>query len=114
YRSRNYRPGSMRKVRRRAVFKNGDCNVLQKNLTKRRLRFLQDMYTTLVDSQWRWTLLAFALSFILSWLLFAVLWWLIMYTHGDLEELHLPHNQEESGWQPCVSAINGFTSCFLF
>ncbi|XP_013099230.1 G protein-activated inward rectifier potassium channel 3 isoform X4 [Stomoxys calcitrans] len=114
YRSRNFRPGSMRKVRRRAVFKNGDCNVLQKNLTRRRLRFLQDMYTTLVDSQWRWTLLAFALSFILSWLIFAVLWWLIMYTHGDLEELHLPHNQEESGWEPCVSAINGFTSCFLF
>ncbi|XP_075146810.1 inwardly rectifying potassium channel 2 isoform X3 [Haematobia irritans] len=113
-RSRNFRPGSMRKVRRRAVFKNGDCNVLQKNLTRRRLRFLQDMYTTLVDSQWRWTLLAFALSFILSWLIFAVLWWLIMYTHGDLEELHLPHNQEESGWEPCVSAINGFTSCFLF
>ncbi|XP_005183503.1 G protein-activated inward rectifier potassium channel 3 isoform X1 [Musca domestica] len=113
-RSRNFRPGSMRKVRRRAVFKNGDCNVLQKNLTRRRLRFLQDMYTTLVDTQWRWTLLAFALSFILSWLIFAVLWWLIMYTHGDLEELHLPHNQEESGWQPCVSAINGFTSCFLF
>ncbi|XP_037949894.1 G protein-activated inward rectifier potassium channel 3-like isoform X2 [Teleopsis dalmanni] len=112
--SRNYRPGSMRKVRRRAVFKNGDCNVLQKNLTRRRLRFLQDMYTTLVDSQWRWTLLVFALSFILSWLIFAVLWWLIMYTHGDLEEMHLPDNQEESGWQPCVSAIEGFTSCFLF
>jgi len=112
--SRNYRPSSMRKVRRRAVFKNGDCNVLQKNLTSRQFRFLQDMYTTLVDSQWRWTLLVFALSFILSWLFFAVLWWLIMYTHGDLEELHLPNNQEESGWQPCVSAINGFTSCFLF
>lgn len=83
----------MRKVRRRAVFKNGECNVIQKNLTRRRLRFMQDMYTTLVDSQWRWTLLAFALSFILSWLIFAVLWWLIMYTHGDLEELHLPYNQ---------------------
>ena len=67
--------------------------MLQKNLMRRRLRFMQDMYTTLVDSQWRWTLLAFALSFILSWLLFAVLWWLIMYTHGDLEELHLPDNQ---------------------
>ncbi|KAL9897255.1 inwardly rectifying potassium channel 2 isoform 5-T9 [Glossina fuscipes fuscipes] len=112
--SRNFRPGSMRKVRRRAVFKNGDCNVIQKNLTRRRLRFLQDMYTTLVDSQWRWTLLAFAMSFILSWLSFAVLWWLIMYTHGDLEDLHMPDNQEESGWKPCVYAIYGFTSCFLF
>ncbi|XP_011179075.1 G protein-activated inward rectifier potassium channel 3 isoform X2 [Zeugodacus cucurbitae] len=112
--SRNFRPGSMRKVRRRAVFKNGDCNVMQKNLMRRRLRFMQDLYTTLVDSQWRWTLLVFALSFILSWLFFALLWWLIMYTHGDLEELHLPEHQEESGWTPCVSAIHGFTSCFLF
>ncbi|KAH8388584.1 hypothetical protein KR093_010487 [Drosophila rubida] len=113
-RSRNFRPGSMRRVRRRAVFKNGDCNVVQKHLQRRRVRFLQDMYTTMVDWQWRWTLLAFALSFILSWLFFALIWWLIMYTHGDLEELHLPHNQEDSGWAPCVSAIDGFTSCFLF
>ncbi|KAH8312189.1 hypothetical protein KR044_009745 [Drosophila immigrans] len=113
-RSRNFRPGSMRRVRRRAVFKNGDCNVVQKHLQRRRVRFLQDMYTTMVDWQWRWTLLAFALSFILSWLFFALIWWLIMFTHGDLEELHLPHNQEDSGWAPCVSAIDGFTSCFLF
>ncbi|XP_016950197.1 G protein-activated inward rectifier potassium channel 3 isoform X1 [Drosophila biarmipes] len=113
-RSRNFRPGSMRRVRRRAVFKNGDCNVVQKHLQRRRVRFLQDMYTTMVDWQWRWTLLAFALSFILSWLFFALIWWLIVYTHGDLEEPHLPDNQEESGWAPCVSAIDGFTSCFLF
>ncbi|KAH8356378.1 hypothetical protein KR084_009173 [Drosophila pseudotakahashii] len=113
-RSRNFRPGSMRRVRRRAVFKNGDCNVVQKHLQRRRVRFLQDMYTTMVDWQWRWTLLAFALSFILSWLFFALIWWLIVYTHGDLEEPHMPDNQEESGWAPCVSAIDGFTSCFLF
>ncbi|XP_034661061.1 G protein-activated inward rectifier potassium channel 3 isoform X2 [Drosophila subobscura] len=113
-RSRNFRPGSMRRVRRRAVFKNGDCNVVQKHLQRRRLRFMQDMYTTMVDWQWRWTLLAFALSFVLSWLFFALIWWLIIYTHGDLEELHMPDNQEESGWAPCVSAIDGFTSCFLF
>ncbi|XP_016989192.1 G protein-activated inward rectifier potassium channel 3 isoform X2 [Drosophila rhopaloa] len=110
-RSRNFRPGSMRRVRRRAVFKNGDCNVVQKHLQRRRVRFLQDMYTTMVDWQWRWTLLAFALSFILSWLFFALIWWLIVYTHGDLEDIHM---QEDSGWAPCVSAIDGFTSCFLF
>lgn len=35
----------------------------------------------------------FALSFVLSWLLFAVVWWLIAVTHGDLEEMHLPSVQ---------------------
>lgn len=113
YRSR-YRPGATRKVRRRAILKNGDCNILQSRISKHRLRFLQDIFTTLVDSQWRWTLIAFALSFLLSWLAFAVIWWLISFTHGDLELNHLPPVQEENEWKPCVSNIFDFTSCFLF
>ncbi|XP_017785579.1 PREDICTED: G protein-activated inward rectifier potassium channel 3 isoform X2 [Nicrophorus vespilloides] len=113
--SRNrFRPGAARKIRRRAILKNGDCNILQSRISKHRLRFLQDIFTTLVDTQWRWTLIAFALSFLLSWLGFAVIWWLIMFTHGDLEADHLPDEQEKSGWEPCVSAIHDFTSCFLF
>lgn len=64
--------------------------MIQSKLNKRKLRFLQDIFTTLVDTQWRWTLLIFALSFILSWLGFAVIWWLICFTHGDLEASHLP------------------------
>ncbi|KAL0123022.1 hypothetical protein PUN28_007569 [Cardiocondyla obscurior] len=109
-----YRPGPTRKLRRRAVLKNGDCNVLQSRISQRRLRFLQDIFTTLVDTQWRWTLLCFILSFILSWLGFAVIWWLIAFTHGDFEEHHLPPYQTESNWTPCVLNIFSFTSCFLF
>lgn len=67
--------------------------MLQKRISRRRIRFLQDIFTTLVDSQWRWTLIVFALSFVLSWLFFAVIWWLIAVTHGDLEDAHLPPNQ---------------------
>lgn len=72
------------------------------------------MFTTLVDAQWRWTLLVFTLSFILSWLGFALIWWLIAFTHGDLETDHLPPMQESSNWNPCVLNIYDFTSCFLF
>lgn len=67
-----------------------DCNVIQKRISQRKVRFLQDIFTTLVDSQWRWTLIVFALSFVLSWLFFAGIWWLIAVTHGDLEPNHLP------------------------
>ncbi|XP_046391502.1 G protein-activated inward rectifier potassium channel 3-like isoform X2 [Ischnura elegans] len=102
--------GGTRKFRKRVVLKNGDCNVLQTNISKRRLRYLQDIFTTLVDVQWRWTLLVFALSFILSWLAFAVIWWLIAFTHGDLE----PGNVESSDWRPCVVELKSFASCFLF
>ncbi|KAG5681936.1 hypothetical protein PVAND_011338 [Polypedilum vanderplanki] len=113
-RNRTFRPGITKKYRKRAILKNGECNIVQSKLSQKRLRFLQDTFTTFVDTQWRWTLLTFGLSFILSWLLFAVIWWLIAFTHGDLEEAHLPDVQAENGWKPCVYNIYSFTSCFLF
>lgn len=73
-----------RRIRKRVVFKHGDCNVGVANVAKRRRKYLQDIFTTLVDAQWRWTLLVFAMNFLLSWLLFAVVWWLIVFSHGDL------------------------------
>ncbi|CRK98502.1 CLUMA_CG011858, isoform B [Clunio marinus] len=113
-RNRTLRPGTAKKYRKRAILKNGECNIVQSKLSQKRLRFLQDIFTTFVDTQWRWTLLTFGLSFILSWLFFAVIWWLIAFTHGDFEESHLPDNQADSGWSPCVYNIHSFTSCFLF
>lgn len=101
---------STRRVRKRVVFKHGDCNVVQGNVAKRRRRYLQDIFTTLVDAQWRWTLLVFALNFLLSWLGFAVVWWLIVYSHGDLD----PPENLNGNFTPCVEEIRGFTSCFLF
>ncbi|XP_069685255.1 ATP-sensitive inward rectifier potassium channel 12-like isoform X2 [Periplaneta americana] len=126
---------SSRRVRKRVVFKNGDCNVVQGNVAKRRRRYLQDIFTTLVDAQWRWTLLVFALNFLLSWLGFAVIWWLIVYSHGDLSPENNPKvaaalaastvssngtlpspvtTSEEKEWIPCVRDVSGFASCFLF
>ncbi|EFX88146.1 hypothetical protein DAPPUDRAFT_311738 [Daphnia pulex] len=105
---------SSRRIRKRVVLKNGECNVVQSNVAKRRRRYLADIFTTMVDIQWRWTLLIFTASFVLSWLAFAVLWWLIAFTHGDLEPEHLPDNQGASGWKPCVGNIHGFASTFLF
>ncbi|XP_044016930.1 uncharacterized protein LOC122858232 isoform X3 [Aphidius gifuensis] len=109
-----YRAGPVRKLRRRAVLKNGECNVLQSRISRRSVRFLQDIFTTLVDTQWRWTLLCFTLSFVLSWLGFAVIWWLIAFTHGDFELKHLPPVQAENNWTPCIYNLFSFTSCFLF
>uniref|UniRef100_A0A1B0D4Y4 G protein-activated inward rectifier potassium channel 3 n=1 Tax=Phlebotomus papatasi TaxID=29031 RepID=A0A1B0D4Y4_PHLPP len=68
--------------------------------------------------QQRWLMLIFALSFLLSWTAFGIIWWLIAYTHGDLDALEpqdphvrLIHNKSTN---PCVTEIYGFTSCFLF
>ncbi|XP_062560595.1 G protein-activated inward rectifier potassium channel 3-like isoform X5 [Armigeres subalbatus] len=101
---------SSRRIRKRVIFKQGDCNVVQGNVAKRRRRYLQDIFTTLVDFKWRWTLLVFALSFILSWLGFAIIWYLISYSHGDIAA----HAMGDTQHEPCVTCIYGFTSAFLF
>ncbi|XP_065214209.1 G protein-activated inward rectifier potassium channel 3-like isoform X2 [Planococcus citri] len=101
---------SFRKARRRAILPNGDSNVIQIHISERRRRYLLDLFTTLVDAQWRWTILAFAMSFFLSWLAFALLWWLIAYTHGDL----LPENRNNASWTPCVGNADSFSAIFLF
>ncbi|KAL0278334.1 UNVERIFIED_CONTAM: hypothetical protein PYX00_000180 [Menopon gallinae] len=109
FESRNRYRKKFLRYPKRSVLKNGECNVLKKSsLSKRRLRYLQDIFTTLVDVKWRWTLIVFALSFIMSWLFYAGIYWLIAYAHGDFEHL------EDESWTPCVQSLNNFASCFLF
>ncbi|ODM90718.1 G protein-activated inward rectifier potassium channel 4 [Orchesella cincta] len=50
------------------------------------------------------------MSFLSSWTGFAAIYWLISYTHGDLEPEHLGSED----WSPCVNNLHGFTSAFLF
>ena len=46
-------------------------------------RYLKDFFTTMIDLSWSSTLLGFAASFYISWVLFAIIWFLILYCHGE-------------------------------
>jgi potassium inwardly-rectifying channel subfamily J len=63
-----------KKHHKRVILKNGDCNVQLDKISNQRSRYLADIFTTLVDAQWRYTLGVFACSFVLSWAVFAVVW----------------------------------------
>ncbi|XP_043785792.1 uncharacterized protein LOC122711265 isoform X5 [Apis laboriosa] len=52
------------------------------------------------------------MNFLLSWLGFALIWWLIAYSHGDLDPEN--HANSNSTFIPCIENIRGFTSSFLF
>ena len=94
--------------------KGGQCNIQLKNVRKKRKLFFKDIFTTAVDIEWRYTLLAFAAAFFVSWTVFAVLYWIIAIYRGDLEPNNLPQNQGTSGWRPCVLEMYNFTSFYLF
>ncbi|XP_041795036.1 potassium inwardly rectifying channel subfamily J member 11, like [Chelmon rostratus] len=99
-----------RSQRARFITKTGSCNVAHKNIREQG-RFLQDVFTTMVDLKWQHSLLIFTSAFLCSWMLFAMIWWLLAFAHGDLE----PRDPNgEPGPIPCVTAIHSFTSAFLF
>ena len=93
---------------RRLVYKGGEYNLSYGNIKKRRQRYLADIFTTMLDMKWRWNLLMFILAFILSWLFFALVWWLICFSHGDLE------NYGKADWKPCIDEVYDFNTALLY
>ncbi|XP_038618766.1 ATP-sensitive inward rectifier potassium channel 12 [Tachyglossus aculeatus] len=97
-----------RKCRNRFVKKNGQCNVEFANMDDKPQRYIADMFTTCVDIRWRYMLLIFSLAFLVSWLLFGLIFWVIAIMHGDMER------STGDGTQPCVLNVTGFMAAFLF
>jgi hypothetical protein len=101
---------------RRLVLKSGRPNVRRSNGPKSATlsQIFVDLFHSVVDSKWRYTLASFTSTYFVSWLIFALLWWTLALVHGDLDPEHLPEHQTANDWTPCVWNITGFTSCFLF
>uniref|UniRef100_A0A182XZK3 Uncharacterized protein n=1 Tax=Anopheles stephensi TaxID=30069 RepID=A0A182XZK3_ANOST len=99
---------------RRVINKKGEGNVHLAHLPQRSLRFVRDLATTLVDEQWRYTLMLFVLSFVASWIFFAILWYLIAYAHGDLLTDPATGKRLGDGNKPCVEGTASFTGFLLF
>ncbi|KAK3513659.1 hypothetical protein QTP70_028805 [Hemibagrus guttatus] len=96
-----------KRKRQRYVEKNGRCNVQHGNM-RETYRYLTDIFTTLVDLNWRCSLFVFVMAYAVTWLFFGAIWYLIAYCRGDLDHL------EDETWTPCVNNVNGFISAFLF
>lgn len=99
-------PSPVGRRRGRFVKKDGHCNVRFVNLGGQGARYLSDLFTTCVDVRWRWMCLLFSCSFLASWLLFGLAFWLIASLHGDLAAPPPP--------APCFSQVASFLAAFLF
>ena len=98
--------------KKRIVKKDGTMNISFKNISKKKRRFFSDLYTTLLDASWTFSVTMFFTSFYGSWLFFGAVYFIICYLHGDFME-------ENSGgggkdWMPCILQVDGFASSFLF
>uniref|UniRef100_A0A8B9SRA3 Potassium inwardly rectifying channel subfamily J member 4 n=1 Tax=Anas platyrhynchos TaxID=8839 RepID=A0A8B9SRA3_ANAPL len=101
-----------RKHRNRFVKKNGQCNVYFANLSNKSQRYMADIFTTCVDTRWRYMLMIFSAAFLVSWLFFGFLFWCIAFFHGDLNAPAVGGGP--SLLKPCIMHVNSFLGAFLF
>lgn len=64
-----------------------------------------------MDMRWRWMMLVFSASFVVHWLVFAVLWYAVAEMNGDLE---IDHDVPPENHTICVKHITSFTAAFSF
>ena len=93
---------------RRLVLKEGNCNISLGNVRRRRRRFLHDIFTTLLELRWRYHLLMFSCVFLITWILFAAIWYIILVLHKDHEHANDPD------WTPCMVEVYDFVTALLF
>ncbi|KAG5673864.1 hypothetical protein PVAND_003875 [Polypedilum vanderplanki] len=104
----------------RIVFKRGKVNAVKLNVGRHYSRYFKDIFTSVVDAQWRYSLSIFACGFITSWAFFACLWYLMAYYHGDIDYYKRwmvsddRDKFEKENPTPCVRNLYNFTSAFLF
>lgn len=96
------------KLQRRIVSKDGHNNVRIDNVEGMVKLYLHDIWTTVVDMKWRYKLTLFASTFVLTWFIFGVIFYLIGMGNGDFD------NNRNSTQVPCVMNVETLTGAFLF
>lgn len=85
-------------VRRRLVEKNGQRNVRSRLIP--RTRYVQDIFTTILDARWKWMFTFFIVVYLFSWVLFATVWWLIYQMRKVANE--------------CIIGVKNWSTAFLY
>jgi len=93
----------------RVVAKQGKINTHRQE-KKQISVILKDLFISSIHLSWSWTCFNFFASYFVSWVFFAIIWYLIALAHGDFE----PEYKWPKGHMVCVDNVVDFTSSFLF
>ncbi|BFZ18816.1 hypothetical protein BsWGS_21855 [Bradybaena similaris] len=96
------------KPRRTLVRKEGQSNLVFKGIQKKRVKYLKDLYVTLLDLKWRWAILILFCGFFVSYFIFSVIYFLLSYIHGDLSHFGDPK------YRPCIKNLSSYWDAVLF
>lgn len=93
----------------------------KKNIDHKGQRYIRDLFTTVIDARWRYTMSFFAFNLIFSWTFFASMWYLQAVLHGDIDyyaRMRESGDEEQfmkdNPFTPCVREFYSFMSAILF
>merc|ERR1719423_255085 len=66
---------------------------------------MADLYTTIVEAKWRYTLLVFISGFMLSWLGFGLCWYMIVRVHGTTCRRTSRIRSSCRAWTTCTRSL---------
>ncbi|TRZ01718.1 hypothetical protein DNTS_016002 [Danionella cerebrum] len=93
---------------RRLVSRDGHSQVKVDHVEGLVQLFLHDLWTTVVDMKWRYKITLFASTFVSTWFLFGVIFYLIGLRNGDFT------TDQYSNHTPCVMNVASLTGAYLF
>lgn len=105
-------------LRKRIILKNGLCNVVQGNVAQGKKRYVLDIFTAIVDAQWRWTMLFFLCSLFSVYMFFGTIYWVSAIANGDIDYMerisHVDYNPDSENFTMCITSIKNFVSALTY
>lgn len=98
---------SNKQQRQRYVTKVGKCQVNLGRIQEKK-RFLSDIFTTIVDLKYRWFLFVFMMCYIITWLVFGIIYFFDVWVRDDVNHIGDPE------WKACIENVDSFLSALLF
>ncbi|CAH1380057.1 hypothetical protein MTP99_003956 [Tenebrio molitor] len=89
----------------RIMSKRGRINVYLYKIPQKSIRYVRDLWTTLVNMRWRWLMFTVALVNLGAYFIFAELFLLDAWVSGDFSN-PVPHDR-------CIIGVHNFTSFFM-
>ncbi|KAK6190821.1 hypothetical protein SNE40_002601 [Patella caerulea] len=94
--------------RKALIEKEGGYRINYTGLSEHKRKYFADMYITLIDIPWRYALAILFNVFLVTYLIFGVLWWLMAHNNGDFDNLDNPKHV------PCLLGVKSFAGSLLF
>lgn len=95
----------------RIVKKNGDTTIKLVNQQSSKQCCYPNMFTSIVEMDSLWICLIFLTCFLLSWFVFAVLYFVVAEAHGDILHGEILDSEIEP---PCIEDVSNFLEIFMF